>query len=665
MKPHLLPRLLLTLTLLAFACNAPFIAAQRTGGGGGLLTVADPPRLLAPQTYADSARSLAQAIAELNRVQEQTIEHLRTSPPPETVDEDLRQTSAAAFTVAQLAEQLAASTANQAGGDQAATAAAMPYLNAAQVSYLTAIEAQNMRETYASGKSSAEEVEKMVAQMGSMLWSGDRFDPASNPKPFAESSPNPANVPAPTVLPLSAADTVRSQVGSSSGKPVALSAWASSSGSRQVVRVSVPAPRKSAGGRAFDPRTLPQLATADGQRDADLVRATAVARVISLGANKGARSSPAFASLVLVPNADGGFDIEIELPASLVFQSDFSHSLPFFADGTGDVIASADGGGALVSGVTLSDGQPQAGKPIEVNNATPLVTLHIDSLTPTGNATGDTRDVNLSVSWTTTLASPLFAITCFAGSGGSNSSPISTASGQTTITVPFSRLRDTAVCHAKLDNATLGESQVVEIEPAAEDANAQSTADAQETQNAAAPPTSLPPTVAPPPTDTPPAPPTALTLNGTFTLTQTDDGCRFSAAPQTGGPIQVTLDFAAGTASGTFNGGGNGVRPGLECTGNFGDLTWDQSYSGEFSGTVDANGVISATGTLSGTGGGEWSNCRDSKNQPFDCPSYGHNPYSYPITLTGSVDKPAGSGSGKYVVNNVTLPTTADWSATK
>ena len=115
MRQRFIARVLLIITILAFACNAPFLAGQG-GGGGRLVTLADPQPLLAPASYAEAARALSEAIAELNRVQEQTLEHLRTSPTPETVDADLAQTGAAAMTVAQLAEQLAASTASQAGG---------------------------------------------------------------------------------------------------------------------------------------------------------------------------------------------------------------------------------------------------------------------------------------------------------------------------------------------------------------------------------------------------------------------------------------------------------------------------------------------------------------------------------------------------------------------
>src|SRR3990172_4403261 len=104
MKPYLLPRLLLTLTLLAFACNAPFLPTQPAVVGAVLQTIAQAPALIPPAAYADKAAQLAQAIAELNRLQEETITHLQSSPPPEEVDKDLRTLSAASMQVAQMAE---------------------------------------------------------------------------------------------------------------------------------------------------------------------------------------------------------------------------------------------------------------------------------------------------------------------------------------------------------------------------------------------------------------------------------------------------------------------------------------------------------------------------------------------------------------------------------
>jgi hypothetical protein len=245
------------------------------------------------------------------------------------------------------------------------------------------------------------------------------------------------------------------------------------------------------------------------------------------------------------------------------------------------------------------------------------------------------------------MANAAFTLACFTGSGASASVPVTGASGETGLTLAFSRLRDTAVCHAKPADlaTTLGESQVIAVEPEGDDAATQAAIDAQATQDAAGP-----------------AQPDGQTFDGSFNLIQSDDGCNFSAAPSTGGGFQIVADFNAGTASGTFTGGGEGVRPDLECTGNLADLTWNQSYSGTFSGTVDTAGNVNMTGTFSGTGNSTWSDCHDVNNQPFDCPANESGPYSYPIVVTGVLNQASGGG-GTIVVNDINLATNGTWAA--
>ena len=660
MKTRPLTRLALLATLLIFACNAPFLRGGG-GGGGGLTTLAEPQSLLAPATYADAARQMAEAVAELNRVQEETIEHLRSSPAPETVDADLRRTGAAALIVAQLAEQLAASTAAQAGGSENAAMAAMPYVTAAQVGYLTVIESQNMREDYKAGRVSGEQVTDMIGEMGGMLWSGDHFDTAVNPAPFAEARVNPTSAPPAIPLPPQTTQAITMQVDDRSGKATTLAAWSASAGSTRTIRITVPTPRSLAVGNALDPSALTQMRTPEGQLNADVVRVAAAAKLITLGGARSLPASPAFAALVAAAVQAGGFSIEITLPTATAFQSQFGRALPYFPDGAAGVTATADTGGPLVSSVTVLDGQPQVAPPIEVTSDTPLVTLQITNAVPAGSPAADTRDLTFTVSWATTLAIPSFTLACYAGSGDSSSTPITTASGETALTLTFIRLRDTAVCQAKRAGlvTTLGESQVVAVEPAGEDAPTQAAVDTQATQEAGGP-TVLPPT----------APPsTAQTLNGTFTLTQSDsaaaDECNISAAPLTGGTIQIVVDFAEGTASGTLSGGGSAVRTGFECGGFVADLTWDQSYTATFSGTVDAAGALVTAGTLSGTGNAVWSNCRDPLNQPFDCPDFVSGPYSFPITVDGTVDQAAGTGSGTILVSDINLETTGTWTASR
>src|SRR6266536_400663 len=79
-----------------------------------------------------------------------------------------------------------------------------------------------------------------------------------------------------------------------------------------------------------------------------------------------------------------------------------------------------------------------------------------------------------------------------------------------------------------------------------------------------------------------------VTLNGTFTLQQSDSGCVFNDAPSTSGRIAMVVDFARGSVSGQLlDGTGSGTRH-LTCPSDntSGDMAWEQHYSATFVGVV-------------------------------------------------------------------------------
>ena len=124
------------------------------------------------------------------------------------------------------------------------------------------------------------------------------------------------------------------------------------------------------------------------------------------------------------------------------------------------------------------------------------------------------------------------------------------------------------------------------------------------------------------PDDSALAPADPLPYTGTFDLWQEDQVCRLSASPHTFGTFDITLDFDAGAASGTFVGGGSGRRDNLRCGNATGDLVWKQSYSGTFSGSLNpANGQIQTTGTIAGTDDSHWENCEEN-GEPVTCPPW-------------------------------------------
>ena len=155
-----------------------------------------------------------------------------------------------------------------------------------------------------------------------------------------------------------------------------------------------------------------------------------------------------------------------------------------------------------------------------------------------------------------------------------------------------------------------------------------------------------------------------FTLNGTFSLVQTDSGCTFSDAPFTSGTIVMTVDFIKGTATATFTGGGGGTRS-LSCQQDTGTMHWQQTYSVSVSGSIDPNsGALNLPGTINGNNNVSWSNCTHQGNTS-DCPTaYAHG-YTLKAQLSGTVDKTAHTGKGSWVVTEPGLATSGDWSAGK
>ncbi|MGE3073834.1 MAG: hypothetical protein AB7N24_07055 [Dehalococcoidia bacterium] len=165
-----------------------------------------------------------------------------------------------------------------------------------------------------------------------------------------------------------------------------------------------------------------------------------------------------------------------------------------------------------------------------------------------------------------------------------------------------------------------------------------------------------PPTSTPVPTPTVPAP---YVLTGTFTLTQSDSGCSFSASPFTSGSVTMNINPATGEVSGSMDGGGGGSRN-LNCQGSTGTLTWSQGYTITFSGTISGAGALSVSGTISGSGSSTWSNCKDG-GQSVGCPANGGGGYSFPVVITGNA--PKSGGSGGIQVLQIGLATSGSWNA--
>ena len=156
---------------------------------------------------------------------------------------------------------------------------------------------------------------------------------------------------------------------------------------------------------------------------------------------------------------------------------------------------------------------------------------------------------------------------------------------------------------------------------------------------------------------------TVFTLSGTFDLRQNDNGCKFADIPLTTGTLTLNVDFNAGTASLHLAGGGGGVRTGLRCNDNTGNMSWQQDYSSDLIGTLDpSTGALALEGLFIGQNVISWHDCR-LNGQPANCPDGYSDTYSITAYLTGTVDRTNHTASGTWFVNPISLPTSGNWSA--
>jgi hypothetical protein len=156
---------------------------------------------------------------------------------------------------------------------------------------------------------------------------------------------------------------------------------------------------------------------------------------------------------------------------------------------------------------------------------------------------------------------------------------------------------------------------------------------------------------------------TIFTLSGTFDLRQNDSGCKFADIPFTTGTLTLNVDFNAGTASLHLAGGGGGVRTGLRCGDSTGNMTWQQDYSSDLTGTLDpATGALKLDGLFIGQNDIFWHDCR-LNGQPDNCPTGYSDTYSITAYLTGTVDSTSHTANGTWYVTPISLPTSGTWSA--
>jgi hypothetical protein len=278
-----------------------------------ILATSEPPKLLAPQEFAASSASLANAIADLNRAELKFISDAKATSlnqrlpglallalfEPDPLDDDLREIAARAMMVAQTASTLGLTMVAQDGGSDAAGQTADQYYSIARLGYALVIEAQNLREGLPAGRVARADAISIIAEYGARLWNPAVTDPGVKGNPFLPNAKD-ATMVAPTqFLSASAVAQLKTQMGA--GKTV--QTWLATSQEVVTKTVMLPAPHVPVS-NPFDPNLRKTLTTASGQSDADRARQVAAVQLTLLTAPSAAPTQIQFAAFKSVSIAD-------------------------------------------------------------------------------------------------------------------------------------------------------------------------------------------------------------------------------------------------------------------------------------------------------------------------------------------------------------------------
>jgi hypothetical protein len=150
-----------------------------------------------------------------------------------------------------------------------------------------------------------------------------------------------------------------------------------------------------------------------------------------------------------------------------------------------------------------------------------------------------------------------------------------------------------------------------------------------------------------------------FTMNGTFSINKPQQEC--NPPLFTSGTLKITVNFGTGAASGSLNGGGSKTTTGIVCGNMTYDMACEESYSGNFNGSVDpASGALSISGNVNGKRSCVFSNCKQFGVE-FACQP-GSSVIADQATITGTVIQSSGTGNGTIQ----SCPgCSGDWSAGK
>jgi hypothetical protein len=638
-----------------------------------ILATSAPQSLLAPQAFSDANEALALSVARLNTAELVFVRQAKTAnPSPPVLDEALREVAAQAMNVALLAEQLGYNAASQGGGS------ANQYYSTARLGYALVIEAQNLRQGLQKGTVSPPQALKTIARYGVRLWNPLVSDPVTKGNPFLTAAE--VAVSTPQFLSDTSVAQLKTELGPNTPEQV----WMASSQESETFDISLPA-RGQTLTRPPDPGLLQRLTQAGAQADADQAQQAAAAKLALL------LPYSEQVSIAEIP-----FSMHVTILSGVAF-ADGSQveagKVPTFPKGQASVLAKqASAGNEFVESVYTLAGEapPVRTESTPVKETQPGASIQITGAKETSKMKtpqGDLGFFDVQIAWQSTFTASQLDLGCLGGTaqraaGASGTVKVTAAAyidpqtKQATIQCRVSRPADfvESLANAWLQ-VTVSDGPNVELLPppptATEtppptvtqtprpsatptlnvaletEAAAQKTAEFQGTITAIAAQTEQA------------AQASIFTMNGTFGLSQPEDPCNLGI--HSSGTLQITVNFGTGAANGTLTGGGSSTRAGLVCGTMKFDVTCNQSYTGSFSGGVDAaSGGLSMSGNVSGSQSCTFSNCSQDGVEVVCAP--GSSSIADPLTITGSVLQASGTGKGALQ----TCPgCSGDWSAGK
>ncbi len=689
------------------------------------VATSEPPKLLAPQEFAASSASLANAIADLNRAELKFIRDAKATflnqrlPglallalfAPDPLDDDLREIAARAFLVAQTAGTLGLTAVAQDGGSDAAGQTADQYYSIARLGYALVIETQNLREGLPAGTVTRGDAINTIAEYGARLWNPAVTDPAVKGNPFLPNVKDTTMVAPMQFLSASAAAQLKTQMGA--GKTV--QTWLATSQEVVTKTLMLPAPRAPVS-NPFDPILLKTLTTARGQSDADRARQAAAVQLTVLTAPSAAPTQIQFAAFKSASIAEAN-----QIAAGAV---------PSFARGKASALArQAAGAQQLINDLYDLGGENsptiQATTPVremEPVAAIRITSIRLTKISPPPPALPQSASFEVDVYW---QSGSMFPKVLEIGCGGGKAIRVTTTSGNARLTAtdPVSDLgwafvycsmyelptkpdqvgfemgfRSLAADHRDVmigdpDRATktaaawhatdtavwatrdARDSAEATQALAAQTQQAQSLATqrAVGTQVAASKTAEFRATVTAIAQQTKQAV-SVYTMNGTFSLNFLPVGwCEPgydepSFGTNTAGTIKITVDFKSGAASGSLKGGGS--RGTYKVVGCDGSISWDQTsridYEGTLNGTVDpATGALSLLSVADLKYELSVANCRYRDGKTCSISPRTGLPNKLPIIITGTVDKATHTGKGTVTVRNCLVKDhcVGDWHA--